>query len=548
MVGELVQAVGRVVGNLTAPVPRRPLRHIQFFGEFDVYPHGATLLPPTADTFGANQLTTLDVVTKGATAIARGVIIQVAARVTGLPLSLASLIIATRYLGLHGYAVLTTAVVFVGLFDTFTDLGVGTVIVRRVTGRENASLGRLVGMNLTFSLCYAVPLLLVAVLAGFLAYPGQATARVAVLIVSSGLLFDALSSCFDPVFDVHVRYSAVAAAEFCSRVLTLVASVLVVFGDAGLLAMCAVQVLPQLTRMLVLGVAARGIVVLRLVRARGETVRLLRESVPFALIMLIAVVYWRVDGVLLSLLSDSTQVAAYGIALQLAFNLAVIPQVFSRSAMSTINASYANDRERFRAAVDSGYRFLLLCSVPIAVLGVPLAGRVLTLVADQFTAPATGTLQLFFVACALSFVTTIVSNALIAAHEQRFLTRLSAINLVVNIVLNLVFIPIFGAVGTGLALVLTELSGVVFTQSRMRRAGADLLPIGYVLRLIPGLAAALLAMWVTWPLPFVVPLVAGGLAYLAGAWLCGALPAPMRATILGALHLRSVPRKVRPVG
>jgi O-antigen/teichoic acid export membrane protein len=224
--------------------------------------------------------------------------------------------------------------------------------------------------------------------------------------------------------------------------------------------------------------------------------------------------------------------------MQLAFNLAVIPQVFSRSAMSTINASYATDPIRFRGAVDSGYRFLLLCSAPIAVLGFPLAGRILNVVADQFTAPATRTLQLFFVACALSFITTIVSNALIAAHEQQFLTRLSTINLIVNIGLNLVFIPMFGAVGTGVALILTELSGVVFTQPRMLRIGVAPLPLGYLLRLVPGLVAALLAMWVTWSLPLVVPLLAGGIAYLVGAWLGGALPAPMRSTILGALRIR----------
>jgi O-antigen/teichoic acid export membrane protein len=473
-------------------------------------------------------------VTKRATAIARGVVVQVAARVIGLPLSLVSLVIATRYLGLHGYAVLTTAVVFVGLFDTFTDVGVGTVIVRRVAGRENASLPRLVGINLTFSLGYAIPLAIAAAIAGFFAYPGQVSVQIAVLIVSSGLVFDALSSCLNPVFDVHVRYSAVASAEFGGRLITLLASVLVVFTNAGLLAMCAVQVLPNLIRLVVLTHAARKLVALRLIRAGKETLRLLRESVPFALIMLIAIVYWRADGVLLSLLSDSTQIAAYGIAVQLAFNLAVIPQVFSRSAMSTINASYADDRDRFRGAVDSGYRFLLLCSAPIAVLGLPLAGRILTLVANQFTAPATRTLQLFFVACALSFITTIVSNALIAAHEQQFLTRLSLLNLTVNIGLNLVLIPMFGAVGTGIALIVTELSGVVFTQSRMLRIGAGPIPLRYLLRLVPGLLAAVFAMWATWSLPLAVPLLAGGISYLAGAWLGGALPEPMRTTIISA--------------
>jgi O-antigen/teichoic acid export membrane protein len=160
-------------------------------------------------------------------------------------------------------------------------------------------------------------------------------------------------------------------------------------------------------------------------------------------------------------------------------------------------------------------------------------------VAAQFTAPATRTLQLFFVACALSFITTIVSNALIAAHEQQFLTRLSTVNLIVNIGLNLVFIPLFGAVGTGVALIITELSGVVFTQSRMLRIGAARLPLGYVLRLVPGLVGALVAMWATWSLPLVVPLVAGGVAYLLGALLGGALPEPMRTTILGALRIKT---------
>jgi O-antigen/teichoic acid export membrane protein len=202
--------------------------------------------------------------------------------------------------------------------------------------------------------------------------------------------------------------------------------------------------------------------------------------------------------------------------------------------MSTINASYADDRDRFRGAVDSGYRFLLLCSAPIAVLGLPLAGRILTLVANQFTAPATRTLQLFFVACALSFITTIVSNALIAAHEQQFLTRLSLLNLTVNIGLNLVLIPMFGAVGTGIALIVTELSGVVFTQSRMLRIGAGPIPLRYLLRLVPGLLAAVFAMWATWSLPLAVPLLAGGISYLAGAWLGGALPEPMRTTIISA--------------
>jgi O-antigen/teichoic acid export membrane protein len=438
--------------------------------------------------------------------------------------------------------VLTTAVVFVGLFDVCTELGVGTVIVRRVAGRDEAALPRLVGVNLALSAGYALPLAIVCATTGFLAYSGQPRVQLAVLVVSALLVFDSLASCFAPVFDLRVRYSGVALAEFASRALTLAAAATIAATGAGLLAMCAVQALPPLQNLVISAVAAHRLVPLRLVPDLAEMRRLLRESLPFTAIIVIAVVYWRADGVLLSLMSDAGQIAGYGIALQLAFSLTVLPQVFSRSAQSTINEGYATDPARFAAAVDSGYRFLLLCAAPVAVLGIPLAGRIVTVVASAgFVAEATPVLRLFFVAVAISFLTGIASDALVAAHEQRFLTTLSALNLLGNLGLNLLLIPRLGATATGIALVATELSGVVFTQFRLRRIGVAAFPFGYLLRLVPGLLLALLALWATWSLPLAVPLLAAGLAYPIGAVLSGAVPAEMRAALTGAIRRKTAP-------
>jgi O-antigen/teichoic acid export membrane protein len=459
------------------------------------------------------------------------------ARVSALPLAIITLGVATRYLGEHEYGVMTTAIVFVGLFETLTSQGIGTVIVRRVSGAAKSSLARLVGIDLTLSLIYAVPLALLAASVGILVYRDAPQAQAAILVLSVGLICSAVASCFDAVFDVHVRYGSVASAEFFSRVATFAASVLVALTDAGLLAMCAIQIIPNLVKMVVTGLAANRLTPLRPIAALGETVSLFRESIPFTLIMLIAVVYWRVDGVLLSLLSDTRQVAAYGLSLQLAFTLTMLPQVFSRTALSTINEGYATDPERFRRAVASGYRFLLLFAVPIAVLGVPLSGRLISAVSqDEFAVTAAPVLRLFFVACAISFLTSIISDAMVAANQQRYLTTLSAINLVVNAGLNAVLIPHFGAVGCGIALIVSELSGVVFTQIPLRRVGVGVIPLGYVLRLVPALNLALLGMLVTWSLPVAFPIIAGAIGYFAGALLGGAISAEMRNALLGAMR------------
>jgi O-antigen/teichoic acid export membrane protein len=456
--------------------------------------------------------------------------------VSALPLAIITLGVATRYLGEHQYGVMTTAIVFIGLFETLTSQGIGTVIVRRVSGRANSSLARLVGIDLTLSLVYAVPLALTAASAGILTYKDQPEIQAALLVLAMGLICSAVSSCFDAVFDVHVKYGSVATAEFFSRVATLGAALLVAMTNAGLLAMCAVQIIPQLVKMIVTGLAANRITPLRPVASLDETTSLVKESIPFTLIMLIGVVYWRVDGVLLSLLSDTRQVAAYGLAVQLAFTLNMLPQVFSRTALSTINEGYATDPARFRRAVASGYRFLLLFGTPVAVLGIPLAGRLITAISsEEFASAATPVLRLFFIAVGVSFLTSIISDAMVAAHQQRYLTTLSAVNLGVNITLNVILIPRFGAIGCAIALIVTELSGVAFTQLRLKKAGVDPIPLGYIARLLPGLNLALLGMLATWSLPLAVPLVAGSIGYFAGALIGGAIPADMRSALIGAI-------------
>ena len=476
------------------------------------------------------------------TAIARGVVLQVLAKFSVLPLSVLTLGVATRYLGPQDYGLLATAVVFVTSFEAFSELGIGTVVVRRVAGR-GGNLERLVGNSLAFSSAYAVPLAAVAGLVGLGVYWGQTEQQLAVVVLALGLVASTLANCFDPVFDVRVRYSAAASAEFLSRVLTLTAAVGVAYFDLGLLGMCAVQIIPQTLRLGIQWWGARRLATIRWVPDVASIGGLLREALPLTVISIIGVLYWRADGLILSILAPPEQIGGYYLAIQIAFTLTLVSRVFSRSVLSTINETYATDRPRFGRAVDQGYRFLLLVGVPISVVGWPLSGRMAQVVGDEAFRPFAGPpLQLFFVAVSLTFLSAIVSDGLIAAHEQRFLTTMSSINLAINVVGNIVLIPYLGALACGIMLVLTETIGILASQWRLRRHGAHPLPFGYLARLAPAAVLALVAVRLTYDLPLAVPMIAGGVAYVAGAFACGAVPRSLRDAALGALRPESLDR------
>ncbi|WP_018334270.1 flippase [Actinomycetospora chiangmaiensis] len=477
------------------------------------------------------------------TAIARGVVIQVLAKFSALPLSMVTLGIATRYLGESGYGIMAAAVVFAQTFEAFTELGVGTIIVRRVAG-FGGNLERLVGMNISFSTLYAVPLAVIAAIAGIGVYWGDYQQQAAVCVLAVGLIFTTVSSCYEPVFDIKVRYSSAASAEFFSRVLTLSAAASVAFFDWGLLAMCAVQIIPQALRLVIQWWGARRLTEIRWVVDWAEMWHLLKEAFPLTVIAIIAVLYWRADGLILSILGTPEQVGGYYAALSIAFTLTLISQVFERSVLSTINETYHSDRDRFARAVDQGYRFLLLVGFPIAVIGWPLAHRMADLVGGSngvgaFAGPP---LQFFFIAVAMTFLSAIVSDGLIAAHEQKYLTTMSTINLIINIVGNIILVPRLGAVACGIMLIVTETIGVLMSQWRLRRHGVHPLPFGYLARLVPAGLLALGAIYLTYDLPLLVPMAAGGIAYFGGALLVGAIPLSMRNALLGALRPKSLDR------
>src|ERR1700753_134136 len=114
--------------------------------------------------------------------IAHAVTIQLICRALGMLASVVSVAMTARYLGPGRYGQLTIAVAFIGMWTSLADLGIGTVIVRRVTSGRG-DLERLVRVNSGLSLIYCLPLAMVAALCGLLIYRGASDSNVRVMLV-----------------------------------------------------------------------------------------------------------------------------------------------------------------------------------------------------------------------------------------------------------------------------------------------------------------------------------------------------------------------------
>lgn len=447
--------------------------------------------------------------------IAHAFSIQLICRALGMLASVVSVAMTASYLGPGRYGQLTIAVAFIGMWTSLTDLGISTVIVRRVTSGRG-DLERLVRINSGLSLMFCVPLAAVAAATGLLIYR-DADVRVMLVVLSGQLLMLTMTTRFEPVFLSSVRFSAVALSDVAGRVGTLALVSWLVAAHQDVVWFAVAQLIPPALQLMIQGSAAARQISLRPVFALHEAIDLLRESLPLMGIAVVGIVYWRADGVILSLVSTHAEVGIYGLAYTIAFNTEALSVLFLKSSLSTATGLFSRDVNAYNNFLRHSVELMYFLAVPVAVVGMLLAEPLMRLFGDQDFATGHGgwALALLFVAVALRFVTATLGQGLFACHQQRFFFQLFVATLVFNTALNIALDGRFGAVGAGVALVCTELGGMAFASWRLRRRCGYRTPVRFLLRvLVPTLASVLVAVLLSGQ-QVVLILLAAAAAYLA---------------------------------
>ena len=396
-------------------------------------------------------------------ALARGFALVTGGRVAGVLISLIQVKLAVSYLGPAGYGELTTVVLFTGLFEAFTDLGISTVIVRRSAGSD-ADLEKQVGLSMALSLTYGLPLVAVCDICGIALYHGQPEIVFGIVLLSIGLAASTWSTCYAPVAQVRTRFGAYSAAEVTSRLLALGVTAATVSMGLGIRWLMFGLLIHPLARFVALELWGRGQGRFRPVWDPAAMLLLTKEVLPFAYILGVGMAYSRLDGLLLSKLSTLEEVGAYGLAYRIAGQLTIIAPIAGSVLIARFAEDWAAGVAKFAATVRASMRLLLVASVPVAVLCWPYSDDAIRLVGSgEFVKDASRPLILLFIAVAIGMMTGLISAALVVANQQRVLAKLNTATLLVNLGLNLALIPPMGAEGAGIALVVSE--GIGFCVS-----------------------------------------------------------------------------------
>lgn len=378
---------------------------------------------------------------------------------------LALVVFATRTLGedlwgRYAYAAAATA-----LFSQMTDMGTALFLTREVA-RSGTVEPRLLGGLLQLRLGLAgLYLLAVAALAAM--HHDEPWLAAALCTTGLGALAQgSLEACW-AVFrglerlELEARSQSLLSAMYAG--LGGVVVVAMVLGllprdDLGIVAFAGAQLL---SAAVALGLAARAVVAIaRPVRGWDAALRdrFVREVLPLGLAIVASLIYFKIDIPMLRWMRDDAETGRYAASFRLLEMLAVVPAIAMSATFPALSRDIVGDRARARRVHRAALATLAGLGLAIAlVFGVAAEWIVLLLYGPEFAGSAP-VLRVLGLSIALMFVNYLETHMLVALGLVRWQMTVAMALCLLNVGLNLWWIPQFGAVGAAWATACTELA------------------------------------------------------------------------------------------
>ena len=374
----------------------------------------------------------------------------VAEKIIGMMISFFVVVYVARYLGPDRLGLLSYSQSFVMLFAPLANLGLDSIVVRELVKDETK---RDVLLGTSFGLKVAGVLLVWAVLALVVPFTNNdGYTNLLIAIIASSLLFQSFGT-IDFYFQAKVLSKYTVRARIITGRLSPTIKIGFILFQAQLLWFALVILLQHLILgvffVVVYRVRKLSILQWRFDKEIGK--QIMKDSWPLMFAGLMIVVYMKIDQIMLKNMLDATQVGIYAVAVRLSEVWYFIPVLITQSIFpAVINAKKGNSLV-YQQRMQQLYDLMTFLSLGIAIIVTVCSSLIMNTLFGQAYLGSDKVLAIHIWAGVLVFFGTARGKWIIAENLQTKALIIHITGAVLNVILNLILIPDYGAVGAALA-------------------------------------------------------------------------------------------------
>lgn len=391
------------------------------------------------------------------------------ARASSIVLDGFAFVLVTRYLGPVDYGHYVAILAFLGLIDSAADMTVLDIIVREMS-KEPDRTGIWLGTGTVLRTALAA--------LGFLAYSvyvylGRTgamsglvgTAWIACLILPVGALRTPLA-----VFRAQMKMHFELGIILLTRLVNL-ALFLAVIHFHGQIYHFFIAVVASRTLLAVLSwTAALVLFRLRVLFRWDFFCYLIRESIPMGLSGLFVAVQLKVDILMMSVMVGAAAAGLYAVVAQLPEYFLYIPVIISTPMLPLLSRSFAESAVgRFQRLYQNLFDVVMAIVIPIGVVAFVMPRQLVTFLFGNRFAGAAHVLPLLILSVIFMWFSHATAIAAVAAKLQGSFLWIQSICVAIYLLLNLVLIPRWSAMGAATARLAATIVAPVLTYYVVKR-------------------------------------------------------------------------------
>lgn len=362
-------------------------------------------------------------------------------------------IAVTRYLGPERYGTFSHATALVAIFGFLATLGLQAIVHRDMV-RDPSRWAETMGTAFALRLAGGLMTFILAVGVAIQTQPLDPVFRWLVAVMALGTLLQAFDV-IDYWFQSQVASKYVVIAKSIALATASVLKIVLVLVHAPLLAFAVAASLEILLTSLGFAVAYRvsgfNLWEWRFSIRRAKS--LLQESWPFILSSLFVTVRMRIDQIMLGGMVGHKELGIYMAATRLSELCYLVPITIVASVAPSIIAAKQADQARYQGYLKKLFKGMVLLAFLAALPMAIFSGWIVTLFYEQEYAAAGRVLSIHAWAALFIFMGVAQGPWEVAEGLQGWNSARAAIGALVNIGMNLLLIPRYGAVGAAVAAV-----------------------------------------------------------------------------------------------
>lgn len=365
-------------------------------------------------------------------------------------------IFVARYLGPENYGILSYAISLASLFAIATHMGLSGLAVRELVNQPDEHeelMGTIFGIKLTGGI-----IAMVAFLAFIFATGDINEVEFWVLLVVSGTILLKPFEVFDFWFQAKVKakYSSIVRA-ISTIILSAIKIGLVVLG-AQLLAFAGAYLFQAILITILFVYFFKKEANISLKKWKFKLLRakeLLGQGWMIMLGAIFAMVYIKIDQVMIRWLVDAEEVGIYSVAAKLSEAWYFIPTVIVASLFPKLLELQKKDEAQFKVRLQHLFDFLFVMALTLAIIVTFISEPAINLLYGVEFGKSAVILSIHIWAGLFIFMRAVFSKWILVEDAIAFSMITQGSGALVNILLNLILIPLHAGIGAAIATILS---------------------------------------------------------------------------------------------